>query len=103
MYRQKRRKRIRTMSKRLAIILFTCMLFTVGITIASERKPQTIKIVTETVTAHDTLWDIAEKYNKQGVDIRRFVAEIAEFNGLDGYLIHPGDTIEIPLYESRGH
>jgi hypothetical protein len=49
------------------------------------------------VSHGNTLWQIAGDHNPEGKDIRRFIYEISEINGIENGLIHPGDIIRIPV------
>ncbi len=52
-----------------------------------------------TVCEGDTLWEIAELYTDDSVDIREYIREIKELNGMDSAELMPGDVIIIPIYE----
>ncbi|MFO8059771.1 MAG: LysM peptidoglycan-binding domain-containing protein [Bacillota bacterium] len=51
-----------------------------------------------TVRPGDTVWDIAREYGPSGTDIRRTVHNIAEINDLASFLIHPGQTLFVPVH-----
>ena len=46
----------------------------------------------------DTLWDIADDYGPDDVDIRRVVYEICKLNDVNANSIHPGQTLIVPEY-----
>ena len=46
----------------------------------------------------DTLWDIADDYGPDDVDIRRVVYEICQLNDVNANSIHPGQTLIVPEY-----
>lgn len=51
-----------------------------------------------TVQPGDSLWTIAVAYQGDSTkDVRDLVYQIQKWNNLDGAIIHPGQTIEIPL------
>jgi nucleoid-associated protein YgaU len=50
---------------------------------------------TMTVRQGDTLWSIAEKYNKQG-DIRKYIYDIKKINKLSSSDIYAGSELLIP-------
>lgn len=52
-----------------------------------------------TVKDSDTVWNIAKAHNFDGKEIRQFVSEIQELNGING-LIRPGQNLIIPVSES---
>jgi LysM repeat protein len=47
------------------------------------------------VQPDDTLWSIATRTAPRR-DPYAAVAEIKKINGLDGYVVHPGQTLELP-------
>ncbi len=47
------------------------------------------------VQPHDTLWSIATRTSPRR-DPYAAVAEIQRLNGLDGYVVQPGDTLVLP-------
>lgn len=47
------------------------------------------------VASGDTLWGIAEAYAPPGADLRIYIANLSELNGLDGP-IHPGMRLKLP-------
>lgn len=49
-----------------------------------------------TVVAGDTLWGIAAGRVGPEEDLRAVVGVIVDLNGLDGAVIHPGQTLELP-------
>jgi LysM repeat protein len=54
--------------------------------------------VNRTVTYGDTLWEIAEEYAPEKTDLRKFVATICDTNNLRSKEIHPGQSLQIPVY-----
>lgn len=44
----------------------------------------------------DTLWKIANKHYDDSHDIRVVIAEIKAYNELNGAVIHPGETLQLP-------
>ena len=50
---------------------------------------------TVVVQPHDTLWSIATR-TAPGRDPYAAVAEIRRINDLRGYVVHPGQTLELP-------
>lgn len=76
----------------LAMIIISLIL-AVSATIAYGDREPSLKAVT--VKRGDTLWNIAEKYNKNG-DIRKYIYEIKKLNNLNTSNIYAGDTIILP-------
>lgn len=51
--------------------------------------------VQHTVSPGETLWEITAEYYPPSEDPRPIIEEIKETNGLDGYRIRPGMTLEL--------
>ena len=49
-----------------------------------------------TVHSGDTLWEIATEKYPPSEDPRATIEAIRRENGLEGYLIHPGMSLELP-------
>lgn len=49
-----------------------------------------------TVVPGETLWEITVEHYSPSEDPRPIIEEIREMNGLEGYRIHPGTTLELP-------
>lgn len=47
------------------------------------------------VSAGDTLWNIAEQYYPKEMDLRPFIDQIKEINGLETVLIVPGQRLQL--------
>lgn len=50
-----------------------------------------------TVQYGDTIWDLAEKYNKDNDDLRMFVYQIKKENKIFGDYISPDEQLRIPI------
>jgi sensor histidine kinase regulating citrate/malate metabolism len=74
------------------IIVFT-LIYTQSAMGFKEQQYQSVA-----VNSGDTLWSIAQKYNK-GSNIRQYINEIKEINNLDSSLICDNSTIIIPVDE----
>lgn len=75
------------------IALLLIMFFASRISGAVEH----VEYAQYTVSAGDTLWDIANGYCDNSEDIRDFIYRIEELNDTQGGLIHEGDVLSIPL------
>ena len=64
-------------------------------TASRASDPVTSPAPTVVVRPHDTLWLIASRA-APGRSPRDTVAEIRKLNGLDGYVIHAGETLLLP-------
>ncbi|HEY7274231.1 MAG TPA: LysM peptidoglycan-binding domain-containing protein [Actinoplanes sp.] len=72
--------------------LASAVLFT---TASRASDPETGPAPTVVVQPHDTLWSIATRTSPRR-DPYAAVAEIQRLNGIDGYVVHPGDTLILP-------
>lgn len=52
--------------------------------------------VSFTVNEGDTLWEIAEQYADESIDVRKYIKLIRKYNNLDTAEIMPGDVLVIP-------
>ena len=64
-------------------------------TASRASDPETGPPPTVVVQPHDTLWSIATRTSPRR-DPYAAVAEIQRLNGLDGYVVQPGDTLVLP-------
>jgi LysM repeat protein len=64
-------------------------------TASRASNPETEPPPTVVVQPHDTLWSIATRTSPRR-DPYAAVAEIQRLNGLDGYVVQPGDTLVLP-------
>ncbi|HEV7961731.1 MAG TPA: LysM peptidoglycan-binding domain-containing protein [Actinoplanes sp.] len=72
--------------------LASAVLFT---TASRADNPPTGPAPTIVVQPHDTLWSIATRASTRR-DPYAAVAEIQKLNGLDGYVVQPGQTLILP-------
>lgn len=49
------------------------------------------------VAPGDTVWGLAREYGPDGVDVRRMIYQIRDANGLETFVIHPGQVLIIPI------
>lgn len=99
-----RQRRIVLLKKRLraaalaAAILTVCISVGVGIARAGKNSAEAegITYVEYYVQTGDTLWDIAEAYSNNNVDLREFISEIEEKNQLKSAYIYSGDVLLVP-------
>jgi LysM repeat protein len=72
--------------------LASAVLFT---TASRASDPDTGPAPTVVVQPHDTLWSIATRTAPRR-DPYAAVAEIQRLNDLNGYVVHPGETLVVP-------
>jgi LysM repeat protein len=64
-------------------------------TASRAEQPRSGPAPSVVVQPDDTLWSIATRTAPRR-DPFAAVAEIREINGLEGYVVHPGQTLELP-------
>ncbi len=87
---------IRQLSVRLSVFLAAVVvvfLLIGGAADAEGPPPATMEYV---VHQGDTLWAIAADHSLPSEDIRRLVADIREFSGMESSALHPGQILLIP-------
>ncbi|MDD2402280.1 MAG: LysM peptidoglycan-binding domain-containing protein [Clostridia bacterium] len=58
-----------------------------------------IEYVAVIVKQGDSLWSIADKYDNNTTDIRRYIDTIQQYNQIDNTdILQPGDIINVPIY-----
>jgi LysM repeat protein len=72
--------------------VFTTVLTVFSVSSAYGSKGQTYRTIV--VRSGDTLWSIAERYNKDG-DIRRYIHEIKKLNNLKSSMIIQGTDLKV--------
>jgi len=92
-YRIKNKKRLVLSLTLVMFILMSCFLGTV--TGKEQTKEKTY--IEYTVTYGDTLWNIAERHNFSGADVREVIYNIKTANALEGSDIEHGRTLLIPV------
>ncbi|MYK55705.1 MAG: LysM peptidoglycan-binding domain-containing protein [Acidimicrobiia bacterium] len=48
------------------------------------------------VSPGDTLWEIADRFSPDSVDLRVVVQELVELNGLESKVLRPGQVLQVP-------
>ncbi|MBR6350999.1 MAG: LysM peptidoglycan-binding domain-containing protein [Firmicutes bacterium] len=93
-YRITNRKRFITFLTAVIILSYLLVFGLVNIAFASDNNLKSTASVT--VSAGDTLWEIAGDYVRPGNDIRNIVHEICILNGIRAGEIYPGQVLMIP-------
>lgn len=58
-----------------------------------KRNYETVSF---TVNEGDTLWEIAELYADESIDVRKYIRDIKAYNNMETSELMPGDIILIP-------
>lgn len=61
---------------------------------ANASKPE--QFIQVNVQAGDSLWAIADRYDNNQIDLRKFIYQIKEINKIDD-TIYPGQVLYIPV------
>jgi len=77
-------------------ILMSCLASAVLLTTASRAEDSPAgPAASVVVQPHDTLWSIAARATPDR-DPYAAIAEIQRINDLDGFVVHPGQTLQLP-------
>ena len=68
--------------------------------VSSEHYKTNYATCEFTVHEGDTLWEIAELYADESIDVRKYIKLIQEYNNLETSELAPGDVLVIP-YEHK--
>lgn len=72
-----------------------------AVTRADDIKPRIKCYHSVEIEAGETLWDIAEREMGPGwSDVRAYIKEVEELNGINGSVIKAGEYICLPYYKS---
>ena len=64
--------------------------------VSFERCKTNCETVNFTVSEGDTLWEIAELYADESIDVRKYIRDIKAYNNMETSELMPGDIIIIP-------
>ncbi len=72
-----------------------------GVTLASQQAvageaPPAVPVVTRTVAAGETLWQVAGEVSGAGADVRETVSMLMDLNGLDTAALTAGQELLVP-------
>lgn len=68
----------------------------IGLNKANAASVSTYKQIV--IQADDTLWNIAEEYCSDEIDIRDYISDVCEINDISVNNIQIGDVIFVPVY-----
>jgi nucleoid-associated protein YgaU len=93
-YRIKSKFRFITSLVIMAAIVICIFGAVTGLSVSTAlTKPQYTNV---TITAGDTLWDIAETYMADDMDVRKAVYELCKYNDINASDLTPGMVIKVP-------
>ena len=100
MDRQKRK-----MQRKKARITFFSLLLLLALVLAYQliKPPVTdahepLQVIQATVEKGETLWEIADRYDNNKMDLRKYIYIIEKYNNLDSLTLQPGQRLNIPVY-----
>lgn len=91
------RTRVVVLLTSVALALALLLTVTVAARADGPALAESQNFVTHTVRSGDTLWEIAATHNEDGVDLRNYVLDIKQANGLETSVIIPGQVLQIPV------
>jgi len=94
-HRVRRRRRRAARSRRILAIAILAAALVLPRVVATWASGPEAPAVTHVVAPGETLWDIADQYT-EGRDLRKVVAAIKQYNGLESAVIEPGQVLKIP-------
>ena len=77
--------------------LFLCY-FVFKPTAIEAQEP--LEVITVVVKKGDSLWKIAERYDNNKIDLRKYIYIIQQYNNLENTLLQPGQRIKVPIYHT---
>lgn len=85
--------------RRIFFMVLTLVLTLMASSVFSNPGSESDKytVVSVTVQPGDTLWSIGREYKPEGKDLREYVYEIADNNGIDDCNLYAGQTIYVPV------
>lgn len=78
----------------LLVLVVGALLLVLQDEVVSASGPQQIESVV--VSPGDTLWEIADRFSPESVDLRVVVSELVELNGLESKVLRPGQVLQVP-------
>ncbi len=65
--------------------------------VVNAKENSKVSMASEYVEAGDTIWGLAAEHVGE-MDIRDYISEVMDINGLDDANIKPGDLLYFPIY-----
>lgn len=88
-------------------LLIFCIIILIGLLLSGFIfKPKAIEaqepleVVTVIVKNGDSLWKIADRYDNNKMDLRKYIYIIQQYNNLDNTVLQPGQRIKVPIFHT---
>ncbi len=82
-----------------AILLIIAVIILAGIIMPDKIVAgEPLQVITVIVEPGDSLWKIAERYDDNSMDLRKYIHIIKEYNHLKSSQLQPGQIIKVPIY-----
>lgn len=94
---QRRIKLRRQRSAFFMILLISVVMMATSVFSKPDTAAGEVSVISVTVHPGDTLWTIAERYKPSGMDVRKFMHNIAANNGLTDYGVISGQKLFVPV------
>ncbi|HLN62213.1 MAG TPA: LysM peptidoglycan-binding domain-containing protein [Symbiobacteriaceae bacterium] len=99
-HRRHTRRRRQRLFRRLVVVLLLAiaMVLVIPKAVSTMARSEAPAVATYTVAPGDTLWAIADQYNKGG-DVRRLITAIKQANHMTTATVQPGQVLVVPLIQ----
>lgn len=100
-----RREERRLKRKKMRVTFITLLLVVIILLAFQAVKPliiqaqEPLQVVTVVVKKGDSLWKIAERYDNNKIDIRRYITIIKTYNHLDNATLQPSQRLQVPIFD----
>ena len=78
----------------IVFVMTTALISILQTTVRGKAEKSYIEVY---IQPGDTLWEIADKYNDRGIDIRKFVYNIMTENNMKTAMVYQNQTVKIPI------
>ena len=83
------------------LVMFFCLVIVAWYVfrpLSTEALDEPLTVITVSVEKGDSLWEIAERFDNNKMDLRRYIYIIEQYNRLDTSVLQPGQQLRIPVY-----
>ena len=78
----------------ISMVVTVFVLVSPSLVVGMQSEPEVVQVL---VQRGDSVWSLAERHGRPGVDIRSSIYAIKDLNDLDSFVVFPGQTLQIPL------